>query len=580
MLEKPRLKVWPVFFSVIFFEGIIILVWLMLIPQDAKNGILFGFSSRRLLMMIFTILIMALSAAGMFFSMSQHGGGKKWIHFEEKPGLLRGLTIGALILSFGLELTWLLLRFYDPARLAPLYIRFLPILVYLLVICVQALFGLLVLRFGRELILFWRQGLLWTLGWACLSALVYWTLSPAGAGILHTWWYIQTFDPARYERNGANYCSAAHSGSLDSQYTRASDLRRQLANIDRDKTLLAIFNKITAGARTNTEKQLKLLEFIQKVSIHTSIIPSYSKGDWVYDPLVLLELGDMWCTQGAILAIDLYGAAGYPGRLVQLGHHQIAEIYYDSGWHYFDTDLFGNGETVLDNQGNFPSVAEMSRTDFQKIDALPVLQESNVADCTAPDADPINYPSYSYFSSQSYLTDAPQGYFLGLGAADNFEHGWKPVDQIAANDVVVEQDLAPRYTPSKPVISTVQLNAGSTSLTVAFSATDPDHDLAGYQIFVSEHSRGWDYNQFYGSTTARAFWADSDGWKPEMYAQLFQLPPSDMGVVILSADKTQVSIPVKHGLTYYITIMAYDSYGKSVGRSLFPESNELKITVP
>ena len=97
------------------------------------------------------------------------------------------------------------------------------------------------------------------------------------------------------------------------------------------------------------------------------MIASYSEGDWVYDPLVLLELGDMWCTQGAILAIDLFGAAGYPGRLVQLAQHQIAEIYYDGDWHYFDTDSFGNGETILEDDGNIPIRRRNEQRGFSKI---------------------------------------------------------------------------------------------------------------------------------------------------------------------------------------------------------------------
>ena len=120
----------------------------------------------------------------------------------------------------------------------------------------------------------------------------------------------------------------------------------------------------------------------------------------------------MYCTQGAILAIDLFGSAGYPGRLVQLAHHQIAEIYYDGDWHYLDTDLFGDGETILDN-GNIPSVAEMSRGDYQKLDALPAFQETNVMDCTGQNNNGDEYPSYYYFSSQAYLTDVPQNYFVG-----------------------------------------------------------------------------------------------------------------------------------------------------------------------
>jgi hypothetical protein len=556
------------------------LVWLGLIPPDAKSSILLIFSLKRLLMMVFIIVIMAVSALGGWFSWRRHGWREKWLNPEQKPGLFRSLTVITLVIAFGLELTLLFLRNYDPARLTPLYIRSAPILGYLFLICAQAVVWLLVLRFGHGLRLFWRRSIVWVFGWVGMSLLIFWVLSPAGGGELQTWWYIRNFDPLRYEHHGEDYCSSDYSASIASQNMKAEVIRWQLANIDRSKALLAIFNKITKGAKTNTEKQLMVLDFIQKSSIQTSSIASYSSGDWVYDPLVLLELGNMYCTQGAILAIDLFGAAGYHGRLVQLAHHQIAEIYYDGDWHYLDTDLFGNGETVLDDNGYIPSVAEMSKADYQKMDALPAFQEFNVMDCTSPVPNGDPYPSNSYFSSHAYLTDVPQNYFIGLDSAYDFEHGWKAVDKIAPNDKVVLYDFPVRQTPTKPIITNVSIDPGNTTLRVSFKATDPNKDLAGYQIFISDHSRGWDYNQFYGDKSAKVYWADSSGWKPDMYGYLFEIPPNNLGFLKLAADQTKVTISVKHGKTYFISVMPFDSYGLSVGRVIYPASNELKISIP
>ncbi len=189
-------------------------------------------------------------------------------------------------------------------------------------------------------------------------------------------------------------------------------------------------------------------------------------------------------------------------------------------------------------------------------------------------------PSYNYFSIQGYKTDVPQNYYIGKNNAYDFESGWKPVDQIAPGDVVVEKDFAAQYTPTKPSITQVQFDPANTALTIGFVANDLDNDLAGYQVFISTHSRGWDYNQFYGDTSAKAYWADPGGWKPDMYEKLFELPLSDAGLVKLGANQNQVNIPVKPGKTYFITVMPFDSYGLSVGRVLYPESNELKVTVP
>ena len=578
-MNNAKLKYWPIFFLVTFVEGVISLVWLGLIPPDAKSSIFLGFSFRRLLMIASIIVILAILAFGGWYSWHHCDWRERWLNPSRKPRLFRWLTVVTAIIALGVELILLYLRYYDPERLAPFYVRSRPLLGYLFLSCTQLAVWFLVLRFGSNLRVLGRRLIIWILAWGSISFLVYLALSPTGGGELHTRWYIQTFDPRRYERHGEDYCALDYQGSLEDQYQIAKNIRQRLANIDRQKALLAIFNKVTKGAKTNTEKHLRLLEFIQKSSYHTPDIASYSEGDWVYDPLVLLELGDIWCTQGAILAIDLFGAAGYPGRLVQLAHHQIAEIYYDGDWHYFDTDLFGNGETVLGDNGNIPSVAEMSRGEYQKLDVLPAFQEFNVMDCTGSDAGGVYYPSYFYFSSEAYQTDVPQGYYMGLAGAYEFERGWMAID-IAPNDEVLLNDFRAQYTPTKPIFSNVQFDAGYTTLTVSFTATDLDNDLAGYRVYVSNHSRGWDYNQFYGDESTKAYWANPGGWKPDMYEQLFELPPSNISLIKLDADQEQVDIPIERGMSYFITVMPFDSYGQSVGRILYPASNELKVTVP
>jgi hypothetical protein len=114
---------------------------------------------------------------------------------------------------------------------------------------------------------------------------------------------------------------------------------------------------------------------------------------------------------------------------------------------------------------------------------------------------------------------------------------------------------------------------------ISFYSTDRDNDLLGYQIFLSSHSRGWDYNHFYGENEVRPFWANPGGWNSSMYMNLFKLPPSDLGIVTLSSIENELRIPVTSGKTYFITVMPLDAYGKSIGRKVYPESNELKLVV-
>ena len=201
-------------------------------------------------------------------------------------------------------------------------------------------------------------------------------------------------------------------------------------------------------------------------------------------------------------------------------------------------------------------------------------------DCTVERPEEKYYPSYFYFSSLAYQEDVPQNYYVGRDSPYAFEHGWKAVANIDpgtwSSKIVSLQNLRQPSHLSRESNSIRRY----TSLTISFSARDPDNDLAGYQVFISDHSRGWDYNQFYGGESARFFWADPSGWKPDMYEHLFELPPSNLGSVQLTADETQVNLPIKRGSTYFISVMAFDTYGLSVGRVLFPESNELRVAVP
>jgi hypothetical protein len=347
--------------------------------------------------------------------------------------------------------------------------------------------------------------------------------------------------------------------------------------VDHQKALLAIFTRVTRGAASNTEKHLQLLQFIQQSTIHASSVAAYSENEWVYDPLVLLELGNMLCTQADMIAMDLFGAAGYPSRLVQLGQHQIAEIFYDGSWHYFDPDLFGNGQTVRNSAGEIPSVAEMSRLQPQALDALAAYQELSVMDCSEENVSGFYYPSYFYFSSQAYPANAPQGYFVGSAEQYGY-YDMRKVESIPSLDIIQLQEFSAQHVPEKPHITGIQVSGNT--LSIQFSSQDEDGDLAGFQVFISNHTRGWDYNQFYGPVSARGYWANPAGWEAAMYPRLFELPGAEVKLLTLPPDENEALLTLEPGKTYFISISAFDRYGVGVGRRLFAASNELKVTIP
>jgi hypothetical protein len=211
--------------------------------------------------------------------------------------------------------------------------------------------------------------------------------------------FIKRLDPSHYVRQGTDFGnsdytlegSARRVGVPPERLDRAYDYdlfklaaaQERLAGLDRAAALRRLFEKLTAEAQGNTERHLKVLKFLQQASIHNAYLqPTHSDRTMVTDPWLLLELGEMRCGHVARLAVDLFAAGGYRGRLVPLGGHVIAEIDYDGAWHYFDADLFGNGNTLINSDGSIPSVEQMSRDPIQ-IDSLPAAWEPADANALA-----------------------------------------------------------------------------------------------------------------------------------------------------------------------------------------------------
>jgi len=415
---------------------------------------------------------------------------------------------------------------------------------------------------------------------------------------LRTQVYLLTFNPDFYERRGSDYCNPRYNperigkpkneiDELGKEYdfARLARTRLFLSGVDRHRALKHIFDTVTHDAATNTEKHLALLLFLQKSSYHNSIHPVEASGKSAYDPLLYLELGEMWCGDVAHLAIDLFASAGYPGRMVQLSNHQIAEIYYDGDWHYFDADLFSGGNVVLMPNGGIPSVEQLSRMETNPLDSLPAYYEQLIVrSCFDKEAAEQSYgAAYHYFSSHSYEESKSKPVFYMKTATleqeqlDQTYFGWFTYQVITDTERTL-RPLDLHAAPSMVWIDKIEMDSSSGLAVVSFHANDPDHDLAGYRVFISTQSRGWDYATFFGAEEARPYWNNPGGWKPEMYDPFHQLPPADVDLIQTESGQVQVAIPA--GGTRYISIMAYDAYGEQVGRQLYSASNEIVISSP
>ena len=305
---------------------------------------------------------------------------------------------------------------------------------------------------------------------------------------------------------------------------------------------------------------------------------SYDKTT-VYDPLVLLELSEMRCGHVARIAIDLFKAGGYQGRVVQAGSHVLAEIAYDNSYHYFEANLFGAGKVVINN-GKIPSMVEL-KNNPNLLDALPSSYEFAVIKRLPFKSVP--YPSYFYFNKKAYTTKP--FYYEKIATPEETEnhwYGWNYYSTILDSQERLIDNKAIYYVPGGISYENIKLdylpNNSNSLLNLQWTESpDLDNDLLGYKVYVSEKSRGWNNIYWQGEKTMEKFNHDLGGWKPQMYDFLFQEPPHD--VLLLKTRETKATLELPKGKDYYITIMPYDQHGDSVGRVLYPPSNEVKVSL-
>ncbi|MDG2053117.1 MAG: hypothetical protein P8J86_00260 [Phycisphaerales bacterium] len=396
--------------------------------------------------------------------------------------------------------------------------------------------------------------------------------------------YIDSLDLSRFEDLGTSYTSERYHPDqfpdpIDdkhySNYAYIEDLEERLRQVDRPQVLKVIFDQVTEGAETDTQRHLLILEFLHKVSVHQPGIKlEYATGKKVSDPLVLLEGNVMHCGQVAGLAVDLFEAAGYQARIVSLSGHIIAEIWYEDGWHLIDGDsLGGNGLSPMTPDQRIPSFVEVLEHP-EWIDALPHKFELRGLGRL-----PIGG---TYARSWRYArerNDLKRGYLQKQGyvSPSDKHYGWQNTT-FEASDWVGNQN-EPRFQPGIATFEDVviaNIDDDFSEVTIVWKdVRDKDNDLLGYRVFVSQNARQWNYDSFAGSIEASNYWSSDLGWRPEMYESLYSLPPHEVAKV--TVDDPEVTLKLQRGKSYYVTVMAFDEYHERAGRVLYLMSNELRI---
>ena len=395
--------------------------------------------------------------------------------------------------------------------------------------------------------------------------------------------YISQFVPENYMKAGVDYFNPKYSLqrlnksidkidiTYDYPFKYLEQIEHKLSKIDRRKALESIFKKITSGSNTELDRHLSVLNFLYKAAHHNTYVqPMYPDGTTVFDPIVLLELGEMRCGHVARVAADLFDAAGYKVRLVQLHAHVSTEIYYDGKWHLFEADLAGGPPIMLD--GQIPSVEELSKTPFL-IDKIPTRYETFLSKSKV-DSDSTMYPSYFFFSKKA-LSPMEAAYYYKSATSKEIKnskfYGWNFYK--TDNKRWSLTDFEPKWEPSLPMFKDIKIK-GNKFILEWEKSHDKDNDLLGYRVYLSEKSRGWNYKDVEAPDNVKKYFFG--GWNPEMYDNVFKEPPSDLGLIETSSTKVEISIPHEEEVIF-VTVMAYDHHGELVGRRLYNQSVELKL---
>ena len=102
-------------------------------------------------------------------------------------------------------------------------------------------------------------------------------------------------------------------------------------------TYQGLVNSIVQGQTTNEGKAIALWTFVKDYTYHCLPV---SSGHLPHDPIRLVNsFGSGLCDDRNTALASLFKLAGFNARVVELGGHMVAEVYYNNEWHMFDADL-------------------------------------------------------------------------------------------------------------------------------------------------------------------------------------------------------------------------------------------------
>lgn len=382
--------------------------------------------------------------------------------------------------------------------------------------------------------------------------------------------YISRYDVEAEMRKGCDY--SYYMELYPDENVWLEDLKSkkiQYGTIDRGRSLSGIFLKVCGDKKINQENHIKIWDYLARISVHPDNINVIDENkEMLVDPVLLLETHMMQCGQIARLFCDIMSTGGAETRLVQLGGHVVAEVFYDGKYHFFDADLFNDGSFFCKN-GEIPSVNQLS--------LKPELLDVTYSSCfemysswrgRKTDNSVYITPSYYYFSPEAYSKVSPCYYYKTASIEQRFNkyYGWNHLETKKA-----EYNLwaHKRLLFPIPYIEKVATYGGYVD--IQWRAVREPEKLEEYIITVSRKSRNWDYGCYLAEEDATPF-LTGNFYRPEMWEDMGKKPYSEVCLVKSAEPKINLSLPRGE---YYISICAVSK--DIVNRERLIWSNEIHI---
>lgn len=229
---------------------------------------------------------------------------------------------------------------------------------------------------------------------------------------------------------------------------------RRLRRVDSTAYLKGILDGLGLDRlRSDREKVERVVAFAQEAVRHDPIVSPPT-----YDPVFILEAHKGRCGQvNYQVAPALLNLAGFKTRRVKLYGHAALEVWYEGGWHYYDTDMLKGGTFIRRPDGSVPDAAWLTTLpNYYLVDTYPTWTEA-----------------YAYGGAPVNVAGKRVTGTTGIGNPEILGY---PSHRFGA-------PLA--YPPSPPELEATEVHARVPRVTLRWGGSyDGDHDFLHYRLEV------------------------------------------------------------------------------------------------